>query len=235
MGLARLGRRSVEKVTVDRRVLITVLLACLSFYVLIAPSRRPTRKPWDWGGQDAVDGARLDGRAVDLARRRGAGQLRRCSCCWPQRQVLYPLDPRPSARPRHGRGQDATRGRRRGHHRPPRPGPRRRRTTRGGLRGAVDARPGFDKCSPTTWACVVADPPTGAEPVLRRSSRVRRTDLRSWPCGRGQALGRRSRRRRPRRARPGRVGRGRVGEVEVAHATRWGSRARGSGRSRSRR
>ena len=37
MGLARLGRRSVDKVTVDRRVLITVLLACLSFYVLIAP------------------------------------------------------------------------------------------------------------------------------------------------------------------------------------------------------
>jgi uncharacterized membrane protein len=61
MGLARLGRRNEEKVTVDRRVLITLVLACTSFYVLIAPST-PYQRPWDWGGRDAVDGARLAAR-----------------------------------------------------------------------------------------------------------------------------------------------------------------------------
>jgi len=90
MGLARLGRRSVEKVTVDRRVLITVLLACLSFYVLIAPST-PYAKPWDWGGQDAVDGARLAARdsvSADAAVRASPSMLMLLA----QRQALYPLD-----------------------------------------------------------------------------------------------------------------------------------------------
>ncbi len=90
MGLARLGRRSVEKVTVDRRVLITVLLACLSFYVLIAPST-PYRKPWDWGGRDAVDGARLEARqsVSRTAPMRASSSL---LFLLAQRQVLYPLD-----------------------------------------------------------------------------------------------------------------------------------------------
>jgi uncharacterized membrane protein len=92
MGLARLGRRSVDKVTVDRRVLITVLLACLSFYVLIAPST-PYAKPWNWGGQDAVDGARLEARSTfdrDARVRASSSML----ILLAQRQILYPLDPR---------------------------------------------------------------------------------------------------------------------------------------------
>lgn len=58
-GLNRLGRKSVEKVSVDRRVLITMAAAAVSFFVLYAPSSI-YEQPWDWGGQDAADGARLD-------------------------------------------------------------------------------------------------------------------------------------------------------------------------------
>jgi uncharacterized membrane protein len=58
-GLNRLGRRSVEKVSIDRRVLITMGVASASFFLLFAPSSIYDR-PWDWGGQDAADGARIE-------------------------------------------------------------------------------------------------------------------------------------------------------------------------------
>jgi uncharacterized membrane protein len=61
MGLARLGRTTTDRVTVDRRVLLTLALACLSFFILISPST-PYTHPWAWGSQDAVDAARLDAR-----------------------------------------------------------------------------------------------------------------------------------------------------------------------------
>ena len=60
-GLSRLGRVNVERVTIDRRVLITMAVAAVSFFVLYAPSS-PYERPWDWGGQDAGDGARLQAR-----------------------------------------------------------------------------------------------------------------------------------------------------------------------------
>jgi uncharacterized membrane protein len=60
-GLSRLGRKNVELVTVDRRMLITMTLAALSFFVLYAPSS-PYDHPWVWGSQDATDGARLAAR-----------------------------------------------------------------------------------------------------------------------------------------------------------------------------
>ena len=60
-GLSRLGRKNVELVTVDRRMLMTMTLAALSFFVLYAPSS-PYEHPWVWGSQDAADGARLDAR-----------------------------------------------------------------------------------------------------------------------------------------------------------------------------
>ena len=58
-GLSRLGRRNIELVTVDRRLLITMAAAALAFSILYSPSS-PYDRPWDWGGQDAADGARLD-------------------------------------------------------------------------------------------------------------------------------------------------------------------------------
>ena len=64
-GLSRLGRVNVERVTIDRRVLITMAVAAVSFFVLYAPSS-PYDRPWNWGAQDAADGARLQARdAID--------------------------------------------------------------------------------------------------------------------------------------------------------------------------
>ncbi|MEZ5142688.1 MAG: DUF2079 domain-containing protein [Acidimicrobiales bacterium] len=56
--LARIGRMGVEKVTVDRRVLGALLLASAVFFVRDAASS-PYRQPWNWGGQDIVDYARI--------------------------------------------------------------------------------------------------------------------------------------------------------------------------------
>ena len=49
----------MEKVSIDRRVLITMAVAAVSFFVLYAPSSI-YEQPWDWGGQDAADGARIE-------------------------------------------------------------------------------------------------------------------------------------------------------------------------------
>ena len=57
-GLERLGRRNIERVTVDRRLLVGLVLASLTFFVLLSPSS-PYAHPWEWGGRDAADRARL--------------------------------------------------------------------------------------------------------------------------------------------------------------------------------
>jgi uncharacterized membrane protein len=90
MGLARLGRPSVERVNVDRRVLITLLAASFSFYALLAPSSLYER-PWNWGGRDATDGARLAARdsiSPDADVRASPSMLMVLA----QRRVLYSLD-----------------------------------------------------------------------------------------------------------------------------------------------
>jgi len=56
--LSRIGRRGVEKITVDHRVLGALLVAGSMFFVRDAASS-PYRQPWEWGGQDAADGVRL--------------------------------------------------------------------------------------------------------------------------------------------------------------------------------
>ena len=89
-GLNRLGRRSVEKVSIDRRVLITMAAAAISFFLLYAPSSIYDR-PWDWGGQDAADGARIDAAdslPADLRVRASESMLVQLS----QRPELYLLD-----------------------------------------------------------------------------------------------------------------------------------------------
>ena len=57
-GLERLGRRNIERVTVDRRLLTGLVVASLSFFVLLSPSS-PYEHPWEWGGRDGADQARL--------------------------------------------------------------------------------------------------------------------------------------------------------------------------------
>ncbi len=56
--LQRIGDRSVTRVNVDRRVLLALLAGATLLFVTAAPTS-PYRKPWRWGGRDAVDGARL--------------------------------------------------------------------------------------------------------------------------------------------------------------------------------
>ena len=62
-GLARIGRRSVERVNVDGRMLAALLLAATVFFIQDSPSS-PYAEPWAWSVRDDADHARLD--AVDL-------------------------------------------------------------------------------------------------------------------------------------------------------------------------
>jgi uncharacterized membrane protein len=57
--LNRLGRRSIERVVVDRRVLIALTVAALGFFSTDALNS-PYNRPWKWGREDASDRARHD-------------------------------------------------------------------------------------------------------------------------------------------------------------------------------
>ncbi len=63
IALARIGRRSIERVNVDRRVLGALLFASAVFFVQDSVSS-PYERPWSWGVRDETDQARLD--AVDV-------------------------------------------------------------------------------------------------------------------------------------------------------------------------
>ncbi|MGH9119979.1 MAG: DUF2079 domain-containing protein [Acidimicrobiales bacterium] len=54
--LSRIGRRNVERVVVDRRVLIALVLAAVGFFALDAASS-PYRTPWAWGNDTPRDAA----------------------------------------------------------------------------------------------------------------------------------------------------------------------------------
>lgn len=73
LALGRLGRRGVERVTVDRRVLIALCIAVLGFFATDAIDS-PYQRPWSWGQQTAAQGARRD--AAKLV---GAGRSVRAS------------------------------------------------------------------------------------------------------------------------------------------------------------
>jgi uncharacterized membrane protein len=64
--LQRMGRRSIERVLVDRRVLSALAVAAIGFFLLDA-SNSPYQRPWDWGKQNATDTAREH--AADAVRR----------------------------------------------------------------------------------------------------------------------------------------------------------------------
>lgn len=57
--LQRIGDCSVSRVNVDRRVLVALLAGATLLFVTAAPTS-PYRKPWTWGGRDAIDGARAE-------------------------------------------------------------------------------------------------------------------------------------------------------------------------------
>lgn len=56
--LHRLGREGVERVIVDRRLLIALVLASATFFVQ-AGTASPYRRPWEWGGRDLADQVRV--------------------------------------------------------------------------------------------------------------------------------------------------------------------------------
>ena len=62
--LERIGEPSVTRVNVDHRVLMALLAGAFLLFLTESPSS-PYQHPWEWGGRDAVDGARLE--AADLA------------------------------------------------------------------------------------------------------------------------------------------------------------------------
>jgi len=57
--LARMGRRSIERVVVDRRVLIALAVCAIGFFCTEALNS-PYQRPWKWGREDASDRARHD-------------------------------------------------------------------------------------------------------------------------------------------------------------------------------
>jgi uncharacterized membrane protein len=57
--LSRMGRRGVERVAVDRRVLIALTVAALGFFATDAVDS-PYQRPWQWGREEASDHARHD-------------------------------------------------------------------------------------------------------------------------------------------------------------------------------
>jgi uncharacterized membrane protein len=88
--LSRIGRMGVEKVHVDHRVLAALLLAGCVFFIRDAASS-PYREPWNWGGQDAVDGVRIEAREEipsDAAVRASPSMLQELA----ERERLYVLD-----------------------------------------------------------------------------------------------------------------------------------------------
>jgi uncharacterized membrane protein len=88
--LSRIGRLGVEKINVDRRVLAALLLAGTVFFIRDAASS-PYREPWDWGGQDVADGARIEAEEQipsDAAVRASPSMLQVLA----ERERLYVLD-----------------------------------------------------------------------------------------------------------------------------------------------
>lgn len=57
--LAKIGRRNIERITVDRRMLGALTLAALVFFIQDSPSS-PYERPWQWGGRSLADQARLE-------------------------------------------------------------------------------------------------------------------------------------------------------------------------------
>jgi uncharacterized membrane protein len=57
--LNRMGRRSIERIVVDRRVLIALSVAAIGFFCIDA-ANSPYQRPWKWGRVDAIDEARHD-------------------------------------------------------------------------------------------------------------------------------------------------------------------------------
>jgi uncharacterized membrane protein len=94
--LQRMGRRSIERVVVDRRVLIALVVAAVGFFCTDALNS-PYQRPWNWGREDAADKARHDvarGLAQPIAVRAAPTMLQLLA----ERPAVYPLGGEPDAK-----------------------------------------------------------------------------------------------------------------------------------------
>lgn len=88
--LARLGRPGVERVRVDRRLVVALVLASTLLFVRDAASS-PYRQPWTWARRDAADQARLAARE-QVGPARSVRATRSALSPLAERPVLYRLD-----------------------------------------------------------------------------------------------------------------------------------------------
>lgn len=93
--LNRIGRRSIERVVVDRRVLIALTVAAIGFFCTDAVNS-PYQRPWKWGREDAADAARHE--AVEgigsTSAVRASGRLLPLMA---ERRAVFDLGPTPDA------------------------------------------------------------------------------------------------------------------------------------------
>jgi uncharacterized membrane protein len=92
--LQRMGRRSIERVVVDRRVLIALTVAAIGFFCIDA-TNSPYQRPWKWGREDASDQARhevADSLSETAAVRSSASVLPLLA----ERTKVYALDTEPN-------------------------------------------------------------------------------------------------------------------------------------------
>jgi hypothetical protein len=94
--LNRMGRPSIDKILVDRRVLIALTVAAIGFFCIDA-TNSPYQRPWDWGRENATDHAAHQ--AVDAL---GANTPVRASgdivTLLAERETVFVLDGQPDAR-----------------------------------------------------------------------------------------------------------------------------------------
>ena len=94
--LNRMGRRSIERVVVDRRVLIALVVGAIGFFCTDAVNS-PYQRPWSWGREDVSDHARhevADSLAESLPVRASPTMLPLLA----ERPAVYPLGVTPDAR-----------------------------------------------------------------------------------------------------------------------------------------
>lgn len=92
--LERIGDTSVTRVNVDRRVLIALLCGATLLFLTEAPTS-PYEQPWQWGSQDALDGARMAA-ADRVGPDESVAVSPTSSALLAQRAVLIELPPNPN-------------------------------------------------------------------------------------------------------------------------------------------
>jgi hypothetical protein len=87
-GLRKLGRPTLDRMSVNSRTLAALLAATAVFFIASAPSS-PYASPWSWGGRDALDRARLEA-ADSVGEDQGVAATPRLAVLVAERRVLRP-------------------------------------------------------------------------------------------------------------------------------------------------